>query len=53
MRKEVIKLLDTRIIYPIFYGEWESPVQVVLKKAGITIIKNKSDEIISTRIVTS
>nr|KYP49469.1 Transposon Ty3-I Gag-Pol polyprotein [Cajanus cajan] len=32
VRKEVIKLLDAGIIYPISNSEWVSPVQVVPKK---------------------
>lgn len=32
VRNEVIKHLDTGIIYPIFDSKWVSPVQVVLKK---------------------
>jgi len=51
VKKEVVKLLDARIIYPISYSEWVSPVQVVPKKGGITIIKNERDELISTRTV--
>ena len=32
VKKEVIKLLDAGIIYPIFDSSWVSPVQVVQKK---------------------
>jgi hypothetical protein len=32
--KEVLKLLHTRIIYPVPYSEWVSPVQVVPKKGA-------------------
>lgn len=32
--KEVLKLLDTGIIYPISDSKWVSPVQVVSKKGG-------------------
>ena len=53
VEKEVVKLLDAGIIYPISNSEWVSPVQVVPKKGGMTIIKNERDELISTRIVTS
>ncbi|XP_020250475.1 uncharacterized protein LOC109827866 [Asparagus officinalis] len=35
VRKEVLKLLDAGIIYPISNSEWVSPVQVVPKKGGI------------------
>ncbi|XP_016694543.1 uncharacterized protein [Gossypium hirsutum] len=39
-RKEVQKLLDAGMIYPISNSDWVSPVQVVLKKIGETIIEN-------------
>ena len=32
VRKEVLKWLDARVIYPISDSSWVSPVQVVLKK---------------------
>jgi len=32
IRKEVTKLLDAGIIYPIFYSQWVSLVEVVPKK---------------------
>ena len=38
VRAEVIKLLDAGIIYPISDSPWVSPVQVVPKKGGITVI---------------
>jgi hypothetical protein len=40
---EVLKLLDVGIIYPISDSEWVSLVQVVPKKSGITMVKNKVD----------
>ncbi|XP_042400859.1 uncharacterized protein LOC121990869, partial [Zingiber officinale] len=49
--KEVIKLLDAGIIYPISDSEWVSPVHVVPKKGGMTVIKNEEDKLISTRTV--
>jgi len=52
VKKEVIKLLDAGIIYAILDSEWVSPVQVVPKKGGMTVIKNECDELISTRTVT-
>ena len=50
VRKEVLKWLDHDIIYPISDSEWVSPVQVVPKKTGITVVKNDKDELIPTRI---
>ena len=39
VRKEVLKWLDTGVIYPISYSAWVSPVQVVPKKGGTTVIR--------------
>ena len=52
VRKEVIKLLEADLIYPISDSTWVSPVQVVPEKGGMTVIKNDKDELISTRTVT-
>ena len=52
VRKEVIKWLDERIIYPISNSSWVSLVQCVPKKGGITIVENESNELIPTRTVT-
>ena len=52
VKKEVLKLLEAGIIYPISDSKWVSPVQVVPKKGGMTIIKNDKGETISTRSVT-
>ncbi|CAL8988281.1 unnamed protein product [Prunus brigantina] len=38
VRAEVLKLLDVGIIYPISDSKWVSPVQVVPKKSGITVV---------------
>ncbi|XP_060969691.1 uncharacterized protein LOC133036929 [Cannabis sativa] len=52
VRKEVIKWLDAGVAYPIFDSKWVSPVQVVPKKGGMTVIKNEKNELIPTRTVT-
>ncbi|GJZ33891.1 MAK10-like protein [Tanacetum coccineum] len=52
VKKEVIKLLDAGLIYPISDSPWVSPVQVVLKKGGMTIVKNEKDELIPQRTIT-
>ena len=52
VRKEILKLLDAGIIYPIADSSWVSPVQVVPKKGGMTVVKNKNDELIPSRTVT-
>ena len=51
VRKEVLKLLEAGLIYPISDSVWFSPVQVVPKKGGMTMIKNGRDELISTRTI--
>ena len=53
VKKEVTKLLQAGIIYPISDSQWVSPVQVVPKKTGLTVVKNERDELIPTRIQNS
>lgn len=48
VHKEVVKLSDAGLIYPISDSSWVSPVHVVPKKGGTTVIKN---ELILTRTV--
>ncbi|KAI3767638.1 hypothetical protein L2E82_17938 [Cichorium intybus] len=50
--KEIMKLLDAGIIYPISDSKWVSPIHVVPKKGGITVITNEKNEVIPTRTVT-
>ncbi|XP_048605625.1 uncharacterized protein LOC125583105 [Brassica napus] len=52
LKKEILKLLDAGVIYPISDSKWVSPVHVVPKKGGITVIKNDKDELIPTRTIT-
>jgi hypothetical protein len=40
VRAEVIKLLDAEIIYPVSDSKWVSPIHVVPKWAGLTVVKN-------------
>ena len=51
-RKEVLKWLNAGFIYDISYSSWVSPVHVVPKKGGFTVIINKKNELIPTRTVT-
>nr|GEW68446.1 reverse transcriptase domain-containing protein [Tanacetum cinerariifolium] len=51
IKKEVIKLLDAGMIYPISDSPWVSPIHCVPKKGGITIVENENNELIPTRIV--
>ncbi|GJU96129.1 reverse transcriptase domain-containing protein [Tanacetum coccineum] len=52
IKKEVIKLLDAGMIYPISDSPWVSPVHCVPKKGGITVVANEDNELIPTRLVT-
>ena len=52
VKKEIQKLLDAGIIYAISDSKWVSPVQVVPKKSGITVIKNEDNELVPTRVQT-
>ncbi|GJR23199.1 reverse transcriptase domain-containing protein [Tanacetum coccineum] len=52
IKKEVLKLLDSGMIYPISDSPWVSPVHCVPKKGGITIVANEENELIPTRLVT-
>ncbi|KAH9773330.1 hypothetical protein KPL71_013298 [Citrus sinensis] len=52
VRTEVLKLLDAGIIYPISDSSWVSPVQVVPKKSGVTVVTNADNELIPTRVTT-
>lgn len=40
VKKEVLKLFDTDMIFPISDIEWVSLTQVVSKKSGMTIIED-------------
>ncbi|GKA57284.1 reverse transcriptase domain-containing protein, partial [Tanacetum coccineum] len=52
IKKEVLKLLDADMIYPIFDSPWVSPVYCVPKKGGITVVANEENELITTCLVT-
>jgi hypothetical protein len=52
VKKEVLKLLEARVIYPISDSEWASPVQVVPKRGGMTVIRNEKNELIPQWTVT-
>jgi len=52
VKVEVLKLLDAGIIYPISDSPWISPVQVVPKKGGMTVVPNEKNELIPMRTVT-
>ena len=52
VRKEVLKWLDAGVIYPISDSAWVSPVQVVPKKGGTTMIKTNNNILLPSRTVT-
>nr|GFB55339.1 reverse transcriptase domain-containing protein [Tanacetum cinerariifolium] len=52
IKKEVKKLLDAGLIYPISDSPWVSPIHCVPKKGVLTVIKNDKNELVPTRLVT-
>ena len=52
VKKEITKLLEAGIIYPISNSSWVNPIHVVPKKGGVTVVKNEKDELIPTRTIT-
>ncbi|GJX58351.1 reverse transcriptase domain-containing protein [Tanacetum coccineum] len=52
IKKEVEKLLDAGLIYPISDSPWVIPVHCVPKKGGFTVVENDENELILTRLVT-
>nr|GFB91461.1 reverse transcriptase domain-containing protein [Tanacetum cinerariifolium] len=52
IKKEVEKLLDAGLIYPISDSPWVSPVHCVPKKGSFTVVKNEENKLIPTRLVT-
>ncbi|GJX63303.1 reverse transcriptase domain-containing protein [Tanacetum coccineum] len=51
VKKEIMKLLDTGIIYRIADSPWVSPIHCVPKKGGIIVVTNENDELVPTRTV--
>ncbi|GJV39004.1 reverse transcriptase domain-containing protein [Tanacetum coccineum] len=52
IKKEVEKLLDAGLIYPISDSPWVSPVHCVPKKGEMTVVTNDENELVPTRLVT-
>ncbi|KAA0061335.1 RNA-directed DNA polymerase-like protein [Cucumis melo var. makuwa] len=48
--KEVLKLKDVGIIYPVPDSTWVSPIHVVPKKTGMTVVKNDKGEMVPMRM---
>jgi hypothetical protein len=47
---KLIKVLDAGIIYPISDSKWVGLIHVVPKWAGLTVVKNRDNELVPTRI---
>ena len=52
VRKEVLNWLDAGVIYLISDSAWVSPVQVVPKKGGTTVIKIENNILLPSKTVT-
>ena len=52
VKKEVMKWLNAGFIYAISDSSWVSPVHMVPKKGGFTVIRNEKNELIPIRTVT-
>ena len=52
VRKDVLKWLDAGMIYPISDSSWVSPVQVVPKKGGTTVIRTENNALLPSLTVT-
>ncbi|GKC18485.1 hypothetical protein Tco_1020635 [Tanacetum coccineum] len=51
LKNEIIKLLDSELIYPISDSSWVSPIHVVPKKGGMSVVLNDNNELIPSRTV--
>nr|GFB30289.1 reverse transcriptase domain-containing protein [Tanacetum cinerariifolium] len=52
IRKDVLKLFDSILIYPISDSSWVSLVHCIPKEGEFTVDKNEENELIPTRLVT-
>lgn len=50
--KEVLKLLDAIIIYPISDSQWVSPMHIIPKNGGLMTVKNEKGEFVANRVET-
>ena len=46
VKKEILKLLDMRMIYAISDNQWVNPVQIIPKKAGVIVEANQKGELV-------
>ena len=52
VKKEVLKLLDVGVIYPIADSKRVSPTKVVPKKSKVNVVANEHNELIPNRVTT-
>ncbi|KAM1768864.1 hypothetical protein ACFX12_046770 [Malus domestica] len=52
VKKEIIKLLDCGVIYPISDSRWVSPVQYVPKKSRVIVVTNAENELMPIHMQT-
>nr|GEZ46176.1 hypothetical protein [Tanacetum cinerariifolium] len=52
VQNEIVKLLDSGLIYRISDSSWVSPIHVVPKKGGMIVVLNDNNELIPSRTVT-
>ncbi|GJY51161.1 hypothetical protein Tco_0442008 [Tanacetum coccineum] len=52
VKAKIVELLDAGLIYAISNSLWVSPIHVVPKKGGITVVTNNDNELVPTRTVT-
>ncbi|GJW31442.1 DNA-directed DNA polymerase [Tanacetum coccineum] len=49
VKNEIVKLLDSDLIYPISDSSWVNPIHVVPKKGRMTVVLNDNNELIPSR----
>ncbi|XP_049372698.1 uncharacterized protein LOC125837657 [Solanum verrucosum] len=52
VKKEIIKLLDAGVVYPIADSNWICLIQCMLNKGGIIVVPNSKNELIPMRPIT-
>nr|GEU64037.1 putative reverse transcriptase domain-containing protein [Tanacetum cinerariifolium] len=52
VKNEIVKLLDSGLIYPISNSPCVNPIHVVMKKGGMIVVLNDNNELIRPRTVT-
>ncbi|GJV67129.1 DNA-directed DNA polymerase [Tanacetum coccineum] len=52
VKDEIVRLLNSGLIYPISDSPWVSPIHVVLKKGGMAVVLNDNNKLIPSRTVT-